>query len=80
MCMDECKFYMRIGKRVDNQYWQVVSLYDDHTCHRTTQNKQANIEWLAKKFSHILRYSHDMKPATLVNECVDRQGVKLSYD
>lgn len=79
-CIDECKFYMRIGKRVGNQYWQVVSLNDEHICQRTTQNRQAKIEWLGKKFSHILRYTSDMKPTRLVALSFDKWGVKLSSD
>lgn len=40
-CMEDCRFYMRISKRVENQFWQVVSLFDEHTCHRTLHNSQA---------------------------------------
>ncbi|XP_058733914.1 uncharacterized protein LOC131605589 [Vicia villosa] len=79
-CMDGCKFYMRITKRVGNQFWQVVSLIDEHTCYRTAHNRQAKTTWLAKKFAHILRHSPDMKPVGLIAEAVDRWGVKLSHD
>ncbi|XP_058766723.1 uncharacterized protein LOC131640331 [Vicia villosa] len=80
LCMEGCKFYMRISKRVGNQFWQVVSLVDEHTCYRTPNNRQAKTEWLAKKFSHILRHNPDMKPAGLVAESIERWGVKLSHD
>lgn len=45
-CIDGCKFYMRISKRDGKQYWQVVTLYRDHTSLRTNQNRQVKIEWL----------------------------------
>ncbi|KAI5395136.1 hypothetical protein KIW84_061653 [Lathyrus oleraceus] len=64
-CIDEYKIYMGIGKKFGNQYWQVVNLYDEHNCHRTTQNRQAKIEWLGKQFIHILRHTLDMKPVGL---------------
>lgn len=38
---DGCKFYMRFSKRIDNQFWQVVTLIKDHTCHRTADNRSA---------------------------------------
>ncbi|XP_058776681.1 uncharacterized protein LOC131651009 [Vicia villosa] len=79
-CMDGCKFYMRITKRIGNQFWQFVSLIDEHTCYRTAHNRQAKTTWLAKKFAHILRHNPDMKPVGLIAEAVDRWGVKLSHD
>ncbi|XP_058784528.1 uncharacterized protein LOC131659338 [Vicia villosa] len=79
-CIDGCKFYMRITKRVGNQFWQVASLIDEHTCHRTPYNRQAKTTWLAKKFAHILRHSPNMKPVGLIAEAVERWGVKLSHD
>ncbi|XP_058753082.1 uncharacterized protein LOC131626267 [Vicia villosa] len=80
LCMERCKFYMRINKRVGNQFWQVASLIDEHTCYRTPNNWQAKTEWLAKKFTQILRHNPDMKPAGLIAESVERWGVKLSHD
>lgn len=38
-CMEDCKSYMKISKRDENQFWQVVSIFDEHTCHRITHNK-----------------------------------------
>lgn len=63
---------MRFNKRIENQYWQVVSLFDEHTCHTTTHNRQAKTEWLAKKFRHILRHSSDMKPIGIIVESIDK--------
>ncbi|XP_058747460.1 uncharacterized protein LOC131620408 [Vicia villosa] len=79
-CMEGCNFHMRVSKRVGNQYWQVVSLIDEHNCARTPYNRQAKTNWLAKKFGHILRHNPDMKPAGLVAQALDRWGVKLSHD
>ncbi|CAL5209006.1 unnamed protein product [Lathyrus oleraceus] len=79
-CMDGCKFYMRIYKRVGNEFWQVRSLVDEHTCHKTAHNRQAKTTWLAKKFAHILRYNPNMKPMELIPEAVDSWGVRLSHD
>lgn len=36
---DGYKFYMRFSKRIDNQFWHVVTLIEDHTCHKTADNK-----------------------------------------
>lgn len=55
-----------------------MSLYDEHTCHRITQNRQAKIEWLGKHFRHILRHTPDMKPSGLITLSFDKWGVKLS--
>lgn len=40
--IDGCKFYMRFRKRIDKWFWQVVTLIEDHTCHRTANNRTAN--------------------------------------
>ncbi|XP_058733531.1 uncharacterized protein LOC131605157 [Vicia villosa] len=45
-----CTFHMRISKRVGNQFWQVVSLVDEHNCSRTPNNRQAKTTYLAKQF------------------------------
>lgn len=79
-CIVGCKFYMRLSKRVGNQFLQVVSLIDDHTCHRTPKNRQAKTEWLANKFAHILRHNSDMKPLGLQAESMDIWGVKFPFD
>lgn len=79
-CMNGCKFNMRITKRVWNQFWQVASLVDEHTCHRNAHNRQATTTRISKKFAHILKHSLDMKPMGLIVEAVDRWGVKLSHD
>ncbi|XP_073223518.1 uncharacterized protein [Cicer arietinum] len=69
---------MRISKRTSNEYWQLVSFTEDHTCHRRAKNKQAKIEWLAKKFVPMLRHTPEMKPNGLIVEALDKWGVKLS--
>ncbi|XP_058741093.1 uncharacterized protein LOC131613441 [Vicia villosa] len=79
-CMEGCTFHMRISKRVGNQFWQVVSLVDEHNCSRTPNNRQAKTTYLAKQFGHILRHNPDMKPAGLIAQAIDRWGVKLSHD
>ncbi|KAI5434312.1 hypothetical protein KIW84_021247 [Lathyrus oleraceus] len=79
-CSDGCKFYMRFSKRIGNQFWQVVTLIEYHTCHRTADNRSAKTKWLANKFTSILRHSPSMKPSGLRAEAVERWGVKLSYD
>lgn len=40
-CIEGCKLHMMFSKRVGNQYWKVVGLFDDHTCHKITYNRQA---------------------------------------
>lgn len=48
-CMVGCMLYERFSKRNGQQYWKIVSFIDDHTCHRTAHNRNANTKWLAKK-------------------------------
>jgi hypothetical protein len=65
-CDDGCPFYMRISKRVGNPFWQVVSLKDEHLCHRGPTNKQAKTEWLANEFNiirtiHFIQINHHYK-------------------
>ncbi|XP_058783420.1 uncharacterized protein LOC131658103 [Vicia villosa] len=69
---------MRFSKRVGNQYWQLVSLTNDHTCRRTAKNRQAKTEWLAKKLIPILRHTPEMRPKGLIAESFEKWGVKLS--
>lgn len=57
-----------------------MTLIEDHTCHRTDDNKSAKTKWLANKFASILRHSPHMKPSGLRAEVVERWGVKLSHD
>ncbi|XP_058765307.1 uncharacterized protein LOC131638779 [Vicia villosa] len=77
-CEKDCPFHMRFSKRVANQCWQLVSLTDDHTCHRTARNRQAKTEWLAKKFIPLLRHTPEMRPKGLIAEALEKWGVKLS--
>jgi hypothetical protein len=77
-CDMNCPFYMRFSKRVGNEYWQLVSFSDDHTCHRTAKNRQATTEWLAKKFIPLLRHTPEMRPKGLIAEALENWGVKLS--
>ncbi|XP_073227078.1 uncharacterized protein [Cicer arietinum] len=77
-CEPKCPFYMRISKRTSNEYWQLVSFTDDHTCHRRAKNRQAETEWLTKKFVPMLRHTPKMKPKGLIVETLDKWGVKLS--
>ncbi|XP_058725642.1 uncharacterized protein LOC131596928 [Vicia villosa] len=79
-CMEGCSFHMRVSKRVGNQYWQVVSLIDEHNCAITPYNRQAKTTWFAKKFGHILRHNPNMKPAGLIAQSLKRWGVNLSHD
>lgn len=71
-CIDGCKFYMRFIKRIGNQFWQVVTLIEDHTCQRTNDNRSAKTKWLTNKFASILRHSPSMKPSGLRVEVVER--------
>ncbi|KAI5440082.1 hypothetical protein KIW84_025441 [Lathyrus oleraceus] len=45
---------------------------------QTSHNIQAKIEWIAKKFVHILRHNPEMKPLRLITESIDKWGVKFS--
>lgn len=49
---------------------------EDHTCHKTTDNRSANTIWLA----NILIYNPHMKPSGLIAELLRNGGVKLSHD
>ncbi|XP_058765411.1 uncharacterized protein LOC131638892 [Vicia villosa] len=77
-CIEGCPFHIRFSKRSTNQFWQVVSFVDQHTCHRTSKNRQATTQWLARKFVDTLRHTPEMKSKGLVAEGLQRWGVKLS--
>lgn len=70
--MNDWKFYIRISKRVENQFGQVISLFVEHTCHRISHNMQAKTWWFVKKFAHILRHHLDMKLMRLIVEYAER--------
>ncbi|CAL5208409.1 unnamed protein product [Lathyrus oleraceus] len=53
-CIDGCPFYIRFSMRTTNQYWQLVSLSNRHSCHRITKNRQVKTDWLARKFMYTL--------------------------
>ncbi|XP_058746127.1 uncharacterized protein LOC131618999 [Vicia villosa] len=79
-CEEVCKYYMRFSKRDRNQYWQITSLFDEHTCARTAYNGQSKIGWLAKQFVHILRHAPNMKSVGLIAVEIEILGVKLLVD
>ena len=79
-CMDGCKFHLRFSLRNGQQYWQIVSYESDHTCCRTADNRNAKTQWLAIRFTQLLRHSPYMKPAGLVAEALQRWGIKISRD
>ncbi|XP_058783216.1 uncharacterized protein LOC131657882 [Vicia villosa] len=79
-CMEGCKFHLRFSMRNGQNYWQVVSYVSDHTCFRTADNRNAKTQWLAIRFTQLLRHSPYMKPAGLVAETLQRWGSKITTD
>lgn len=65
-CDKEYPFHMRFIKRVANQLLKFVRLTDDHTCNRTSKNRQATTDRLAKKFISFLRHAPEMGPKGLI--------------
>lgn len=78
MCDYEFPFHTRFSKMVANQLWKSMSLTDDHTCHGTFKNRQTKIEWLAKRFTLVLRHTPKMRPMGLISKSLDKWGVKIS--
>ncbi|XP_058726755.1 uncharacterized protein LOC131598141 [Vicia villosa] len=79
-CMEGCKFHLRFSMRNGQNYWQIVSYVSDHTCFRTADNRNAKTQWLAIRFTQLLRHSPYMKPAGLVAETLQRWGSKITID
>jgi hypothetical protein len=79
-CVVGCPFHLRISKRSGNEFWQIVSFIDDHTCHNTPRNRQAKTKYLAKKFASTLRHTPEMKVKGLRDLAIEKWGVKLSHD
>ena len=79
-CMPDCPFHLRISKRSANDFWQVVSFNDDHTCCWTPRNRQAKPNLLAKFFLNTLRHSPEMKVKALKRLAAEQWSVKLSHD
>ncbi|XP_058741784.1 uncharacterized protein LOC131614177 [Vicia villosa] len=79
-CMEGCPFYIRFSLRTTNQFWQLVSFTNRHSCHRTPRNRQVTTVWLAQKFVNTLRHTPEMKTKGLIAEAMEKWGVKLSVD
>lgn len=79
-CMVGCPLHLRISKRSENQFWQIVSFVDDHSCHRTSRNKQGKRERLAKKIVTTLQHTLEIKPKELIDEAIERWSVNLPHD
>ncbi|XP_020230608.1 uncharacterized protein LOC109811316 isoform X2 [Cajanus cajan] len=73
-CVKDCPFNIRVSKSEHHEYWQVVSLYENHTCHRTAKNRQAKTEWLARKFTLI-----EGVKFYITNRIVSQRGLMLRY-
>ncbi|XP_057423086.1 uncharacterized protein LOC130717015 [Lotus japonicus] len=76
-CKPECPFYLRISKTPTRPVWQVVSYDPDHTCCRTSTNRQAKAEFLARKLMPILRHTPDIKIPGLIEEARVRWGIVI---
>ncbi|XP_025700415.1 uncharacterized protein [Arachis hypogaea] len=56
VCKDEnCGWLVYAANNTENNYWQIKTFNDDHTCARKTKNKLANRKWLARKLVKKLR-------------------------
>ncbi|XP_072090468.1 uncharacterized protein [Arachis hypogaea] len=56
MCKDESYGWQVYASNItENNYWQIKTFIDDHTCTRETKNRLANREWLACKLVKKLR-------------------------
>ncbi|XP_057418799.1 uncharacterized protein LOC130713008 [Lotus japonicus] len=77
-CTEKCPFYLRASKYVQNNYFQIVTFKDEHTCYLSNRNRQARPSFLAKKFVHLLRHTPHMKLKALAEEARHRWSVRLS--
>ncbi|RYR31254.1 hypothetical protein Ahy_B01g056049 [Arachis hypogaea] len=56
VCKDEnCGWLVYAANNTENNYWQIKTFNDDHTCARETKNRLANRKWLAGKLVKKLR-------------------------
>lgn len=77
-CTEKCPFYLRASKYKQNNYFQIVTFKDEHTCYLSNRNRQARPSFLAKKFVHLLRHTPHMKLKALAEEARHRWSVRLS--
>ncbi|XP_057452787.1 uncharacterized protein LOC130744635 [Lotus japonicus] len=77
-CEGECPFYCRLSKYEQNNFWQIVSLVDEHSCYRTSKNRHARPKLLAKKLMQTIRHNPGMKCKSVVAEGQLRWGVVLN--
>ncbi|CAK8567518.1 unnamed protein product [Lathyrus sativus] len=74
-CISECKFYMRIGKRVDNQYWQVA--------YRAKRRAMDIIQGAGRdQFTHLRTYANELvnsnPHSNIVLKCSDSSDDPIS--
>ncbi|RYR73669.1 hypothetical protein Ahy_A02g008122 [Arachis hypogaea] len=56
VCKDEnCGWLVYAANNTENNYWQIKTFNDDHSCARETKNRLANRKWLARKLVKKLR-------------------------
>lgn len=65
---------------IGHQYWQIMSIIDEHTCHKTAHNRNRKTGWLINKFSDILKHNSYIKLSSLIDESIEIWGVKVSYN
>nr|KYP60270.1 hypothetical protein KK1_015723 [Cajanus cajan] len=53
-CVKDCPFNIRVSKSEYHEYWQ-LSLYENHTCHRTTKKIYICFEACKSAFVHTCR-------------------------
>ncbi|RYR65174.1 hypothetical protein Ahy_A03g011150 [Arachis hypogaea] len=50
VCKDEnCGWLVYAANNTENNYWQIKTFNDDHSCARETKNRLATRKWLAGK-------------------------------
>ncbi|CAK8564754.1 unnamed protein product [Lathyrus sativus] len=79
-CIEGCPFYIRFNMQTSNQFWQLVSLTDQDSCHMRAKNRHTKTDWLARKSVYTIRHIPEMKIKGLITEAIKKWRVKLSKD
>ena len=78
-CVEDCPFYMRASRTESRQYFMLVTLENNHKCHRTAENRQAKTKYIARKFMPTLRHSPEIKIISLIEEARLKWGILIGW-
>ncbi|KAK9292713.1 hypothetical protein L1049_020692 [Liquidambar formosana] len=72
-----CQWRIHASPTPDSCNFVVRTLKDEHSCIRSTTNKNASSSWIAKKFASRIKNNPEMKLSGMRNELLEEYGVEV---